>query len=220
MKEHKDYMVKVKLNASNKPTASVHCALCSKEYKLNEKVTSEPTDKLTFMLSNSTSHIKRCVEIKNRKVARQQSISQFLPSPLNHTTQGTRMCAKQPVYDKSTQGEASSKSRSTTFEHAETEHSLEQSAPLVLNPDRPCSSSSTGGSSGGSSIVNISTEPEEIGETKECVDTTVDSNLQIDSHSPLKSKIESSLSCNSISSPHQNQNFQINSPVWVNQESF
>ena len=47
--EHKDYMVKVKLNASNKPTVSIHCALCSKEYKLNEKVTSEPTDKPTLI---------------------------------------------------------------------------------------------------------------------------------------------------------------------------
>ena len=85
----------------------------------------------------------------------------------------------------------------------------------------PCSSSSSTGSSGGSSIVNVSTEPEETRETKECGIAVVDSNLQLDSHSPLvKSKIESSLPCNTISGPHQNQNFWINSLVWVNQEGF
>ena len=115
LKEHQDYMVKVKLNASNKPTVFIHHALCSKEYKLNEKVTSESIDKPTFMLSNWTGHIKRCVETKNQKVVKQQTISQFLPSPLNNVAQGTRIYAKQPAYDKSTQDETSA-----TSEHIET----------------------------------------------------------------------------------------------------
>ena len=189
MTERKDYMVKVKLNASNKPTVSIHCALCSKEYKLNEKVTSEPTDKPTFMLSN-------CMEIKNRKIVRQQTLSQFLPPPSNNTTQGARMCVKQPAHDKGTQGETLSKS--TTFEHAATEKSLEQSIPLVLGPEKPCCNNSSTGSSGSSSSV---TEPEEARETKECANTIVDSYLKLDSHLLLvKSNVESSLPCNTISS--------------------
>ena len=65
LKEHEHYTVCVKPNSSNKPTVSIHCALCNKYYKLNEKVRSEPIDKSVFMLSNWTCHIKKCVEAKN-----------------------------------------------------------------------------------------------------------------------------------------------------------
>lgn len=58
LKEHEQYTVNVKLNSSNKSTVSIHCALCNKDYKLNEKVSSEPIDKSVFMLFNWTSHIK------------------------------------------------------------------------------------------------------------------------------------------------------------------
>ena len=128
------------------------------------------------------------------------------------------MCVKQPAHDKGTQGETLSKS--TAFEHAATEKSLEQSMPLVLGPEKPCCNNSSTGSSVGSSSVTISTEPEEAPETKEYANTMEDSNLKLDSHLPLvKSNVESSLPCNTISSARQNQDFRINSPVWVNQES-
>ena len=70
--------------------------------------------------------------------------------------------------------------------------SLEQSIPMVLDPEKPCCNNSSPDSSSNSSINTISTEPEEICETKDCASTMVDSNLQLNSHT-LKVKKQPSM---------------------------
>ena len=84
LKEHQDYSVKVKLNVLNKPTVSVLCTFCSKEYKLHNKDSTTDIDtedsKLNFMISNWTGHVKKCFNARSCKRAKQQTISKFLPS--------------------------------------------------------------------------------------------------------------------------------------------
>ena len=83
LKEHKDYLVKVKLDVSNQPVVSVFCSSCSKEYKLHKKegTTSNDDDTSTFMISNWTNHVKKCFSDKGgKKSKKQHTLLKFLPS--------------------------------------------------------------------------------------------------------------------------------------------
>ena len=102
LKEHQDYSVKVKLDASNKPTVSVLCTFCSKEYKLHSKDSTTDIDneesKLNFMISNWTGHVKKCFNARSCKRAKQQTISKFLPSSDDKPTHMNKESIQTPAH--------------------------------------------------------------------------------------------------------------------------
>ena len=82
LREHKDYFVRVKLDASNQPVVSVLCSSCNKEYKLYSKEsTTSNGDTSTFMISNWTNHVKKCFSNKDgKRNKKQHTLFKFLPS--------------------------------------------------------------------------------------------------------------------------------------------
>ena len=69
LREHIHYKVNCRLNDSNCLDVHVYCEICNKQYKLHPK--NEAFGSSTVMISNWTSHIKRCV--KEREVSQKQT---------------------------------------------------------------------------------------------------------------------------------------------------
>ena len=102
LKEYQDYSVKVKLDASNKPTVSVLCTFCSREYKLHSKDNTTDNDtrdsRLNFMISNWTGHVKKCFNARSCKRAKQQTISKFLPSSDDKSINTNKESSQTPAH--------------------------------------------------------------------------------------------------------------------------
>ena len=78
LREHQHYTVNCQLNNSNQLDVSVSCERCKSRYKLNHKT--EPCGNTVVMISNWTSHIKKCIAKaeKNTGRGKQVIISKFV----------------------------------------------------------------------------------------------------------------------------------------------
>ena len=63
--EHTDYRVSCKLNISSHLEVSIWCGMCNKHFRLNQK--EGACGNTVVMISNWTSHIKKCIE-QSKKV--------------------------------------------------------------------------------------------------------------------------------------------------------
>ena len=69
LREHFHYKVNCRLNNSNCLDVHGNCEICDKQYKVHPK--NEAFGSCTVMISNWTSHIKRCV--KEREASQRQT---------------------------------------------------------------------------------------------------------------------------------------------------
>ena len=139
LKEHQDYSVKIKLDASNKPTVSVHCSFCSKEYKLHNKDSTTNIDtedsKLNFIILNWTGHVKKCFNARSCKRAKQQTILKFLPSSDDKLINMNKESSQTPPHQcLSSKTAAMSNSSSTPPEHATVEQFASKDVKLHKSP--------------------------------------------------------------------------------------
>lgn len=82
LKEYAQYKVSVKLNrasSSEYPTVTVWCGLCRNNYMLAHK--QEKSGDVIVMISNWTTHVKKCVEKagNEKMIMKQSSILHFIP---------------------------------------------------------------------------------------------------------------------------------------------
>lgn len=77
LREHKHYTVHCQLDASNQLDVFVSCEICTKKYKLNHKT--EACGDTVVMISNWTSHIKKCIANAEQNSGHKQvTISKFV----------------------------------------------------------------------------------------------------------------------------------------------
>ena len=72
LKEHIHYKVNCKLNNSNCLDVHVYCEICNKKYKLQQK--NEASGSSTVMISNWTSHIKKCVKEREASLGKGKQV--------------------------------------------------------------------------------------------------------------------------------------------------
>ena len=77
LREHKHYSVHCQLDTSNQLDVFVSCEMCNKKYKLNDKM--EACGNTVIMISNWTSHIKKCIANAEQNGGHKQvTISKFV----------------------------------------------------------------------------------------------------------------------------------------------
>ena len=77
LRERKHYSVHCQLDTSNQLDVFVSCEMCNKRYKLNDKT--EACGNTVIMISNWTSHIKKCIaNAEQNSGCKQVTISKFV----------------------------------------------------------------------------------------------------------------------------------------------
>ena len=87
LKEHAQYKVSIKLSRdhpSKHPTVAIWCGLCRSDYILAHKI--EKSGDRMVMISNWTTHVKKCVEKASDEKMKQSSIVHFIPDPAGKVT--------------------------------------------------------------------------------------------------------------------------------------
>ena len=77
LREHKHYSVHCQRGTSNQLDVFVSCEMCNKKHKLNDKT--EACGNTVIMISNWTSHIKKCIaNAEQNSGCKQVTISKFV----------------------------------------------------------------------------------------------------------------------------------------------